>query len=57
MKDRPGKTPAGVVRMLERFLDKFGAHVICDSKANEHPGIAVNLKRPGFGSASFTALC
>ena len=42
MKNRTGKTPAGVVRVLERFLDEFGAHVVGDSKANEHPGIAVN---------------
>ena len=44
MKDRPGKTPAGVVRVLERSLDEFGAHVLGDSKADEHPGIAVNYR-------------
>ena len=42
MKDRPGKITAGVVRVLECFLDEFGAHVVGDSKADEHPGIAVN---------------
>ena len=44
MKDRPGKVTAGVVRVLECFLDKFGAHVFGDSKADEHPGIAVDYR-------------
>lgn len=30
--------------MLERFPDEFGAHVVGDSKADEHPCIAVNYQ-------------
>lgn len=42
--DYPGEITADFVRGIEGFFEEFCAYVVGDSKASEHPGVAVNYR-------------